>query len=101
MEIMADERLGGVRVETLELFTSGDSDTNPINTHVFLHLYRIQLSREPDLNPKYYTDGAWLNFEELWERTRDATCGSCMRMWWDHASLIGLAPGPYPGGERR
>lgn len=99
MDLISAERLNGAPTKVIEYLTSDDSDTNPINTHVFLHLYLVELDTEPELNPDYYEEGAWLTFDEFEEKTRESGCGSCTRMWWDHAFLRRWVQRPFPTKE--
>ena len=94
---MGEERLMGTPVTVKRYILSDDTDKNPINTHVFLHLYEIEFSREPMLNPDFYLDTAWLTLDEYLKRANEKTCGSCIRMWWDYAWMNGLTENPFPG----
>ena len=53
MERMSKERLGSVPLRVEKYLTSGDSDRNPYDTHVYLHLYEVALLRAPQLNPDF------------------------------------------------
>lgn len=99
MKKMAEERLCGASIETKGHLLSDDSDHNPIDTHVFLNFYEIHFPRDPKLNPNYYTDGAWLTFDEYRQRLKSSPgqCGSCIRMWWDYAWGKGWCDHPFPG----
>lgn len=92
---MSNERLGGVPIEVKEYLTSGSSDDNPMGVDVHLHLYEIALADEPLLNPRYYTDGAWLSPVEYEDRCADQLCGLCLRLWADYAWLTGVAEHPF------
>jgi len=92
---MSEERLGGVPIELKEHVTSGDSDRNPMNEHVHLHLYEIELPEEPILNPDYYSDAAWLSPEQYEEKSTGQKCGLCLRLWSDHAWMAGISDRPF------
>lgn len=95
MEKMTEERLGGVPINVKEYLISGDSDRNPYEKHVYLHLYRIKLLGDPNLNSDYYSRGAWLTAEQYEERSAGQPCGLCLRLWSDYAWLIGTTDRPY------
>ncbi len=95
MERLSRERLGGVPIATKKHLTSGDSDDNPIDRHVFLHLYEVELLVEPRLNPDYYTDAAWLTPEAYEEKSAGLQCGLCLRLWSDYAWLAGIIDRPF------
>ncbi len=95
MARMSRERLGGVPIRVNRHLTSGDSDHNPYNLHVHLHLYDIELEESPVLNPAYYTQGAWLTAEEYQRRSADRECGLCLRLWSDYAWLAGIMDRPF------
>lgn len=92
---MSVERLGGVPVHVVRYLTSGSSDDNPMDVDVHLHLYEIRLPEDPRLNPRFYTDGAWLSPDEYEDRCADQVCGLCLRLWADYAWLSGSAPRPF------
>jgi hypothetical protein len=92
---MSKERLGGAAVQVTKYLTSGSSDDNPMGVDVYLHLYSIVLPEEPRLNPRYYTDAAWLRPEEYEDRCADRACGLCLRLWADYAWLTGLTARPF------
>lgn len=92
---MSEQRLGGVPVKVARYLTSGSSDSNPMGVDVNLHLYEIALPEEPRLNPRYYTDGAWLCPDEYENRCADQMCGLCLRLWADYAWLSGLTQRPF------
>lgn len=95
MEEMSKERLGGVPIIVKRHLTSGDSDDNPINKHVYLHLYEIELPEEPRLNPDYYAAGEWLTPEEYQRRSANQKCGLCLRLWSDYAWMAGITDRPF------
>ena len=95
MESMSKERLGGVAISTKGFLTSGNSTDNPFGKHVHLYLYEVEFSREPVLNPDYYTDAAWLTPEEYEERSAGQRCGLCLRLWSDYAWMAGLSHRPF------
>ena len=95
MEKMSVERLGGKPLVVRRHLVSGNSDQNPMEKHVSLHLYEIDLLEEPALNPDYYTEGAWLTAEQYEERAAGQPCGLCLRLWSDHAWLMGLTDRPF------
>ena len=92
---MSNERLGGTLIDVAGFLDSGNSDHNPYGRHVYLHLYEIQLDREPHLNPSYYTDGAWLTAEEYEGRSAGQPCGLCIRLWSDYSWLKGITDRPF------
>lgn len=85
MERMSKQRLGGVGIQVRRYLTSAHCSNNPMDKLVFLHMYSIELDDEPELNPDYYTESAWLTPEEYVERSRDSACGLCLRMWSDYS----------------
>ena len=95
MEKMAKERLGDVPLKVKEYLVSGDSDQNPYDKHVHLHLYQITLLRSPQLNPKFYSRGAWLTAEQYETYSAGQPCGLCLRLWSDYAWLTGKADRPF------
>lgn len=94
-DAMSAERLGGVPVRIKSYLTSGSSDLNPMDVDVTLHLYEIEFDDEPVLNPRYYTDGAWLSAEEYEERCAEQVCGLCLRLWSDYAWMHGYTDRPF------
>ena len=68
---------------------------NPMKCRVHLHMYEIRFETEPVLNPAFYTDSAWLEPEEYLARSKDSTCGLCMRMWSDYCVRNGLASNSF------
>lgn len=95
MESLSEERLGGVPIATKQHLISGDSSDNPFDKHVFLHLYEIELRKEPRLNPDYYTDSVWLTPEEYENRSANQRCGLCLRFWSDYAWMAGISDRPF------
>lgn len=95
MERMSKQRLDGVPIKVLDHLISGDSQKNPYELDVYLHLYSIELSREPKLNPHYYTEGAWLNADEYERRSAGQECGLCLRLWSDYAWLARITDRPF------
>ena len=91
MEKMSEERLGGTPVRLVRYLKSTRCSDNPMQVSVTLHLYQIELEREPELNPRYYVDSAWLTAEEYIKTSENATCGLCMRMWSDYCYQSGLS----------
>ena len=91
MERMSEERLGGVPVRLIHYLKSSRCSDNPMHVPVTLHMYQIELEREPELNPEYYLDSAWFTPEEYMKATENATCGLCMRMWSDYCYQSGLS----------
>jgi hypothetical protein len=91
---MSVERLGGVPIKVQKYLTSGSSNDNPMNVDVRLHLYEVSFEDER-LNPKYYTEGAWLRPEEYDERCADQICGLCLRLWADYAWMNGITDRPF------
>ena len=92
---MSNQRLGGAKISVLDLLTSGSSDVNPISRDVHLFLYRIALEEEPALNPDFYTDMKWMTAAEFEDVSAGQTCGLCVRLWADHAWLLGLTDRPF------
>lgn len=99
MERMSYERLYGEPVTVMDHLISGDSDDNPIGRHVYLHLYEIELEKEPRLNLDFYTEGAWLTPGEYEQRTAGLRCGLCLRLWSDYAWLAGISDRPFIASE--
>jgi len=91
IERMAKERLGGVPVKLVHYLKSARCSDNPMQVPVTLHLYQIELEHEPEINPRYYVDSAWLTPEEYIKASENATCGLCMRMWSDYCYQSGLS----------
>lgn len=91
MDHMSAQRLGSVPVRVLNLIGSGTCGNNPINKRVFLHMYLVYMELEPNLNPSYYVDAKWLTPEEYMERSKEAPCGLCTRMWSDYSYAHGLS----------
>ncbi len=94
-DAMSAERLGGVPVTVKSYLTSGSSDLNPMDVDVTLHLFEIDFDVEPVLNPRYYTDAAWLSAEEYEERCAEQVCGLCLRLWSDYAWIMGYTDRPF------
>lgn len=95
MKRMSKERLRGREIGVKRHLVSGDSDANPMNKHVFLHLYEIRMAKEPDLNLNYYTAGAWLTATQYEQRNAGTQCGLCLRLWSDYAWLSGIHDRPF------
>lgn len=91
IERMAEERLGGAPVRLVRYLKSARCSDNPMDVPVTLHLYQIELEREPNLNPQYYIDSAWFTPEDYMKASENATCGLCMRMWSDYCYQSGLS----------
>jgi len=81
MRRMSAQRLGGVPITTKSLLLSGNQASDVIRRNVFLHLYHVELHREPVLNPAFYMDCAWLTPEQYAERAAGEACGLCLRLW--------------------
>ena len=92
---MSEGRLGGVPVKVKSYLTSGSSDENPMGVEVNLHLYEVALAEEPRLDPRYYTDAAWLRPEEYEHLCAGQACGLCLRLWADYAWMTGLTERPF------
>lgn len=92
---MSEQRLGGVPVRVKSYLTSGSSDQNPMAVDVTLHLYEIEFDQEPDLNPRYYTEGGWLTAKDYEERCAEQVCGLCLRLWADYAWMMGYTDRPF------
>jgi hypothetical protein len=95
VDTMSRQRLGGAALRIEELLTSGNSDDNPIDRDVHLYLYRVAFQTPPVLNPDFYTDSRWMTASEFEEASADQTCGLCVRLWADHAWMLGIADHPY------
>ncbi len=91
MKRMSEERLGGVPIRLIHYLKSARCSDNPMQVPVTLHLYQIELEREPDLKPEYYVDSAWFDPEEYMKASENATCGLCMRMWSDYCYQRGFS----------
>ena len=95
MERMSHQRLGGERIIVRRHLISGDSGSNPMKKHVYLHLYEVELEREPRLNSEYYVQGEWLTPEQYENRSAGNQCGLCLRLWSDYAWLSGIHDRPF------
>ena len=95
MDEMSEERLCGAKIRVERLITSGDDPNSPIGCHVFLHLYKVNLVGEPQLNPDYYSDSAWFTAKEFSAASEGQKCGLCTRLWSDHAWLTGVTDQPF------
>lgn len=99
MEKMSNERLNGTLIKVEEYLIDGDSDHNPYNLDVYLHLYKISIPDSLELNPEYYTDSGWLTAEEYEEHNIGMKCGLCLRLWQDYAFVSGISDRPYIARE--
>jgi hypothetical protein len=90
MERMSTERLNGAGIRVERFLTSAMCGNNPIQKRVLLNMYEIRLEREPTLNSRYYSGHEWMTPEDYVERSKDAACGLCMRMWSDYCVRNGL-----------
>ena len=88
---LSRQRLGGAEIEPLALITSANCRSNPIDRHVFLHMYLVDVKQPPVLNPDFYSTGAWLTPAEYRERSSNSACGLCTRMWSDYSFSHGLS----------
>lgn len=95
LDVISKERLGGTAIRINRFLTSGDSDDNPIDRHVFLRLYEVELDEEPHLNARYYTDAAWMTAEQYELASAGQGCGLCLRLWSDYAWLAGITDRPF------
>lgn len=95
MEKMSDERLCGAPILVKRHLISGDDPDSPVGRHVHLHLYEVDLPEEPQLNPDYYTDAAWLSPEEYENVSAGQACGLCLNLWSDYAWMAGLSDRPF------
>ncbi len=95
MERMARERLGGVGIHVDRYLTSAACAENPMNKLVFLHMYQIHLDSLPKLNPEFYAAAEWMTPDQYVERSQNATCGLCMKMWSDYCTRNNLAERPF------
>lgn len=88
---LSAQRFGGVPLRVLSHLTSGTSDANPMGVAVTLHLYEMAVPEEPLLQPRYYTDAAWLDAAAYEERSRGLPRGLCTRLWADYRWLRGYS----------
>ena len=100
MDRMSEERLGRIPVRLIHYLKSARCSDNPMQVPVTLHLYQIELEREPELNPQYYVDYAWFTPEEYIKASESATCGLCMRMWSDYCYQSGLSETRFAASVR-
>jgi hypothetical protein len=84
MDKMSRDRLCGAALRVTQYLSSASCADNPMRCRVFLHLYEVELQGEPDVNPDYYVDAAWLDPGEYEARSAGAACGLCLRMWSDY-----------------
>jgi hypothetical protein len=84
MNKMARERLYDAPVRVIRYLSSANCADNPMARRVFLHLYEVELTADPNLNSEYYIDSAWLDPDEYELRSEGSTCGLCLRMWSDY-----------------
>ena len=99
MTKMSQERLGGVPIITKKYLTSGDDPNSPVGEHVFLHLYEIELSEEPRLNPAFYTNSSWMTPKQYEKKSAGQPCGLCLRLWSDFAWMTGISDRPFVAKE--
>ena len=92
---LSAERLGDVPVTVRRHLTSGTSDMNPMGVDVTLHLYLIDLPREPVLDPAFYLEADWLSAADYEERSAGQPCGLCTRLWGDFAWACGITDRPF------
>lgn len=85
MERLSRDRLGGVPISVLAHLTSGSSGDNPMGVAVTLHLYEVDMHAEPEMNPRFYTEAAWMTPEECKDAMRDQIGGLCTRLWSEYA----------------
>lgn len=94
-DALSTERLGDAPMRVMTHLTSGSSDQNPMGVDVTLHLYEVEMAKDPVLNPRYYTDAAWMDAAAYEQASRGQPCGLCTRLWGDHAWLSGYADRPF------
>jgi len=91
LQRMSDERFErALVVGDIQLLTSGWCDSNPTGKLVELYLYSFELPAIPALQPRYYTDSAFLLPEEYVARSAGARCGLCTRLWSEESYRTGL-----------
>lgn len=91
MNLMSLERLNGAKLKVLNYLSSGTCSNNPIDKHVILHMYLLDMEEDPILNSDYYVDAEWLTPQEYQARSAEAPCGLCTRMWSDYSFTHGLS----------
>jgi hypothetical protein len=89
------ERLGALRLRVERHIVSGTCSDNPMGRRVVLHLYAISYNGVASLNPRYYSDQAWLTPSEYEQRAAGMSCGLCLRLWSDYSFRHGLAPARF------
>ena len=72
LESRSQQRLGGVPVHFKRYLKSARCSDNPMHVPVTLHLYEVELEREPELNPDYYVDSGWFSVDEYLKASADA-----------------------------
>ncbi len=92
---MSAQRLGGAPITVQQYLVSGSSENNPMHIQVTLHLYAIDFATSPRLNPAYMTEARWMSAAEYRRASAGQQCGLCLRLWSDHAWLLGLAEQPF------
>jgi len=92
---LSEQRLHNAQFVMSEFLTSGSSDVNPIDRDVHLYLYRIALKSQPSLNFDFYTDSKWMTAAEFEEASANQACGLCVRLWADHAWMLGITDRPF------
>ena len=100
MKKMSLQRLGDAPIRVREFLTAGEARNTSIGHFVHLDLYRIDFDAEPILNPDYYTEGRWMDFDEYASAVAGSPCGLCVRLWTDHAYLLGLCSHPFLPAEQ-
>lgn len=99
LERLSEDRLGGVPVTAISHLTSGSSSENPMAIDVTLHLYEVTTGAVPELNPRYYTEMAWMNEGEYRAASRGQTSGLCTKLWSAYSSQ-GYDANPGLAGSR-
>lgn len=95
---MSQQRLSGAAIKVNRFLIDGSSEDNPMGVQVHLRLYEIEIANPIYLNPDFYTDSGWMNFQEYEKASQGEKCGLCLRLWGDYAWLSGITDQPFRGG---
>jgi hypothetical protein len=95
MRRMSFERLNGAPLRVNRYLASATCSDNPMRRRVILHMYEVSFDERPDLNPNYYVAADWLDPDQYAERSRNSTCGLCMRMWSNYCVRHQLVDTPF------
>ncbi len=91
---MAFRRVGSGSVKVGRFLSARSRYTPKLGCTVKLWMYEIALERDPDLNPDFYSDGAWLTDDDFRQRAEAAPCGMCTLMWSDYLKRLGFITEP-------